>query len=104
MIVRQAFSNSPKYSILSPPYHKVLETVCFNCKLGETPLSKLEYIKMTQRITKNTNTLGDYNIAHILRSLADIFMKEKRLLNFMEHELGFIVEQRLFKNSSKIVQ
>ena len=59
MIVRQAFSDPLKYSILPPPYHKFLETVCINCKLGETPLSKAEYIKMAQRIAKNANNLGD---------------------------------------------
>jgi hypothetical protein len=79
------------------PFHKVLETVCLNCNLGDTPLDKSDYIKLLIKIVKNSpSDLKDMNIALVLRAHADYFNKERRLLTFMEQELGFLTGPRIF--------
>lgn len=58
--IRQPFSSSisPRLPLLSPPFQKVLETVCINCKLGETPLTKNDYIKLFIKLSKENNEMS----------------------------------------------
>ena len=106
IIDRQSFSNSmaPKLPLLQQPFQKVLETICINCKLGDTPLTKTDYVKLAEKVSKSGSEVRDINIAYILRSLVDWIFKEKKLLNFLENELGYLVIERMFKNSTKYIE
>jgi hypothetical protein len=35
------------------PYHKILETVCLNLQLGDTPLTRQQYITLAIKVTNN---------------------------------------------------
>lgn len=101
-INRQTFqqSISPKFPLLSPPFNKVLDTICINCNLTPTPTSKEEYKHLLKIISKSDLDIEDMNVAYILRSQSDLYLKESKLLDFMELELGFLIAERVFKNSA----
>ena len=44
------------------------------------------------------------NIAPILRTMADYFSKERKLFNLMTKQLGFSLEERVFKKSARVDQ
>lgn len=54
---------------------------------------------MVQKLYDNPE-MAEKNVAFILRSLADLFSKDRNLQSFMVDEMGFDPELRIFKHSA----